>query len=736
MNPTSNDVSGQPPAASVRGRRLADRVATVLIAGGGSSVILAILLIFLFVGHEALPLARGSRLGETRPVAPPGGEAALLVGTDSYQNLVWRLDGSGRLEIHDRVRGGAPVEEAIELEDGERLSACSIDGGVRADRFVLGTSEGRLLRGRLLVRRLLDGTPPASVARLVQEEIPAIVPADSAGPIERLAWARGDDREVLAWTVGGLLRLAAYDPDDEEWTPLEAPAELAGVAWSRLAAAPSADRIALATAAGEIAVLDLEDEPRLLARFDSGLEGLRDLVFFVGGGRLAAGDAAGRVLGFFEGRSAAGAPEWLPGPALGRHSAPVARLLASPRDRSLLSLDEGGGAELHFATTGRRLLKATFAAGSATTAFSPRADALLVDGPAGLGRAALDNPHPEISWRALFGAVHYEGYGKPAAIWQSTGGSDEFEAKLGVLPLIFGTLKGTFYALLFSVPLSLMAAIYVSRFAPVRLARTVKPAIEIMAALPSVIIGFLAGLVFAPWLETHLTGILAFLLILPALLLVTLPPLLRLPALRAETSGAAQLAIGAALIAFALVLGLAAAPWLDAQVFGGRLIDWLQRQGTVYDQRNSLVVGFALGFAVIPIIFTMAEDALSNVPDSLVSASLALGASRWTTVVRVVLPGAAAGVFAAIMIGLGRAIGETMIVLMATGNTPLMDISPFNGFRALSACIAVEIPEAPVGGTLYRVLFLLALLLFLFTFAINTGASWIGERLRKRHGRL
>jgi phosphate transport system permease protein len=88
------------------------------------------------------------------------------------------------------------------------------------------------------------------------------------------------------------------------------------------------------------------------------------------------------------------------------------------------------------------------------------------------------------------------------------------------------------------------------------------------------------------------------------------------------------------------------------------------------------------------------------------------------------------------MIGLGRAIGETMIVLMATGNTPLMDASPFNGFRALSACIAVEIPEAPMGGTLYRVLFLQALLLFLFTFVINTAASWIGERLRKSHGRF
>jgi phosphate transport system permease protein len=148
------------------------------------------------------------------------------------------------------------------------------------------------------------------------------------------------------------------------------------------------------------------------------------------------------------------------------------------------------------------------------------------------------------------------------------------------------------------------------------------------------------------------------------------------------------------------------------------------------------VVGFALGFAVIPIIFTISEDALSNVPESLTSASLALGASRWQTVRRVVLPAAAGGIFAAVMLGLGRAIGETMIVLMATGNTPIMSISPFNGFRAMSACIAVEIPEAPVGGTLYRVLFLTALILFIFTFLINSLSALIGDRLRKKYARF
>ena len=148
--------------------------------------------------------------------------------------------------------------------------------------------------------------------------------------------------------------------------------------------------------------------------------------------------------------------------------------------------------------------------------------------------------------------------------------------------------------------------------------------------------------------------------------------------------------------------------------FSGNFRRWLGEGplGMQYDQRNSILIAFGLGFTVIPIIFSLAEDSLSNVPYSMTAASMAVGASRWQTLWRVVLPSASPGIFAATMIGFGRAVGETMIVLMATGNTPILDWSPFNGMRTLSANIAVEIPEAPVGGTLYRVLFLCAVLLF------------------------
>ena len=187
-----------------------------------------------------------------------------------------------------------------------------------------------------------------------------------------------------------------------------------------------------------------------------------------------------------------------------------------------------------------------------------------------------------------------------------------------------------------------------------------------------------------------------------------------------------------------VLLGFLLAQWLgplvEAAFFRGDYKQWVfDVFGQQFEQRNSIVIGIAMGFAVIPIIFTISEDAFSNVPPSFKSASYALGASRWQTAWRVIVPTASPGVFSAVMIGFGRAVGETMIVLMATGNTPILSFSPFNGMRTLSANIAVEIPEAPVAGTLYRVLFIAALLLFILTFACNTIAEVVRQRLRERY---
>ena len=158
--------------------------------------------------------------------------------------------------------------------------------------------------------------------------------------------------------------------------------------------------------------------------------------------------------------------------------------------------------------------------------------------------------------------------------------------------------------------------------------------------------------------------------------------------------------------------------------------------GLDFDQRNALVVGLIMGLAVIPTIFSIAEDAIYGVPRHLSNGSLALGATPWQTLVRVVLLTASPGIFSAVMIGMGRAVGETMIVLMATGNTPLMNFNIFEGMRTFAANIAVELPESEVGSSHYRILFLAALVLFMITFVFNTAAEIVRQRLRARYGSL
>ena len=188
--------------------------------------------------------------------------------------------------------------------------------------------------------------------------------------------------------------------------------------------------------------------------------------------------------------------------------------------------------------------------------------------------------------------------------------------------------------------------------------------------------------------------------------------------------------------AIATVLIGAVLSWVVASLVIGIGLD--PRGGVVdtFVQRNTMIVGFAMGFAVIPIIYTIAEDALNSVPEHLRGASLGCGATQWQTAILVILPTAMSGVFAGIMVGMGRAVGETMIVVMAAGNTPVLDWNIFNGLRALSANIAVELPEAVKGGTRYRMLFLAALSLFAITFIVNTLAEMIRQKFRKRAAQL
>jgi phosphate transport system permease protein len=254
-----------------------------------------------------------------------------------------------------------------------------------------------------------------------------------------------------------------------------------------------------------------------------------------------------------------------------------------------------------------------------------------------------------------------------------------------------------------------------------------------------VVVGFLILLWAAPLVGKWIVGVFASLLTIPVIFVafMMLWQLVR----RHEWARWVENGYEFIILVPVIVIGAVLAIWLcaplESWLFGGDFRQWLYRTsqgGLSYEQLNSLVVSFGLGFAVIPIIFSISEDALSSIPYEMTAASLALGASRWQTVWRVILPSASPGIFAAMMIGFGRAVGETMIVFMAAGNTPILDWSPFNRFRTLSANIAMETPEAARNSTLYRVLFLCAVILFILTFLLNTAAEVVRVRLRKKYG--
>jgi phosphate transport system permease protein len=496
--------------------------------------------------------------------------------------------------------------------------------------------------------------------------------------------------------------------------------------------------------------------------------------------------------------------------------AAVTALATSQRIRTFAAGYADGSVRLLHVTSGKELARLRpdgFTAPVTALALAPKDDGLAAISGGRLARWAMDPRHPEATPGALFGPVWYEGAERPAHVWQSSSGTDDFEPKFGLMPLVFGTLKATVFSLLFGVPIALLAAIFTSEFLQPKVRTVVKPLVEMMASLPSVVLGFLAALVFAPLVAGALPAILAAFVFVPAMFLaaaylwqlapshltlraqhwrlplmfLTVPAGLLLAA--ASGHGIERLCFAGDIMRWLDgQIGGAAGGWaallypvtalLTAWAFRAAVNPWLRRRSRswsrgrcaaadavkflaaaaltipvaaalgaglaglgldprgclvgTYVQRNALVVGFVMGFAIIPIIYTLTEDALAAVPDHLRSASLGAGATPWQTAVRIVIPTAMSGIFSAVMIGLGRAAGETMIVLMAAGNTPVMEWNPFNGFRTLSANIAVELPEAVRNSTHYRTLFLAALVLFVMTFILNTIAETVRMRYRRK----
>ncbi len=746
------------PARHLRRRLGLDRLTTFLVRAGGMAIILGILGILVFILVEVWPLTRAARV-EAAGVVDTGLPPFLAIQVDEYQSHVVGIGRDGRVRglrfadhatvldeaLVPALAGPPNAPEAAEVVPPDLVAAAAPPGG---SELVALSRDGR---ARLvLVRwetRFIDGQQTVAPALGAVHELTL---ADPGTPVEAFTARLGEDGSATAvGVVAGELVVvrrevsvnAITGEESEEVNRLAAPLPLPV---SRLLLDHAQKNLYAASPTGELLHWTLSDAAVGEAdRGTAGTAAVTALSLLSGDRSLVVGQADGALSVWFRVRQPGDAFKLTRVRDFPAQPSAVLGIVPSLRNKGFVAVSEGQ-VGLYHSTSERTLWRGKPGlAGLAAVGLPSRANGIVLagqgaDGNGRLERYSVWNPHPEITWKSLFGKVWYEGYEKPELVWQSTGGSDDFEPKLSLTPLVVGTLKGTFFSLVLAIPLGVLGAMYTSQFMHPALKRKVKPTVEIMAALPTVVLGFLAGLWLAPRVERLLPGLVLMLIVLP-LAVVGAGALWHRQPLRVRN----RYPSGVEALGFVVVLGVAIAlcvrlsSWLELALFAGSFTDWLRETtGLAYDQRNAIVVGLAMGFAVIPIIFAIAEDAFSNVPRNLVSGSLALGANRWQTVTRVVLPTASPGIFSAIMVGFGRAIGETMIVLMATGNTPIMDWSPFNGFRTLSANIAVEIPEAPAGSTLYRTLFLAALALFILTFLVNTAAEVVRQRLRSRYSRL
>jgi phosphate transport system permease protein len=848
-----------------RGVRVVELVTRLVITIGGIGTIAAVGLICVFLVGVALPLFAPAE-SEPEPARPlEVAERPLGLAVDELRRISWSVLEDGRLVASALHDGRVLFDEP--LFDGARPTASAFPAGV--ERAAFGFSDGsiRLARLGFAVSYLDLADAPQELAGLAQgelavlgervverispeqlrleevvREVDAPLSTGLERPIEALALARVPNglRAVAADEQGSAALVVLRESTNllsgatslrASRSPLPAPGDASGEraeAPRQAAVTGTGGSVWLGWEDGTLLRYDVRDPgaPRLVEETDlvpEPGERLEHLATLLGQSTLVSGDSLGRVRGWFMVRSPledgservelALAHDLPPGPG------PVTALAAAERGRIVAAAFAGGAARVYHVTSDEELLalEPPEPLEVHALAIAPRQDALYLRSPRALHAWELDLGHPEASLGALFGRVWYEGYPAPAHVWQSSSGTDDFEPKLGLVPLVFGTLKATLYSMLFGVPLALLAAVYTSEFMKARWKSGVKSSIEMMASLPSVVLGFLAALVVAPFVQGVLSSVLASFFTIPIALLLGARLWQLLPkTTQIRLSGAPRMA----LMALALPLGVLAArlvgPLAERLLFGGDLIAWLDGgaggaaggwsvllfplaglglalpgrrlddrlrkrarswseggyaaaelarfllllvlaflvarlaggvlelvgldpRGTLvgtYVQRNALIVGFVMGFAIVPIIYTLAEDALASVPDHLRQASLGAGATPWQTALRVVVPTATSGIFSALMIGLGRAVGETMIVLMATGNTPIMEWSVFNGFRTLSANIAVELPEAVQGDTHYRTLFLAALVLFTMTFVLNTFAEIVRQRFRKRAWQL
>ena len=744
-----------PPVSAVAGsarfhywRYRKDQIVRRMVSIGGIAVISAVVLIFFYLLYVVIPLflPASTKLEHLAEAPRWQADESVYLSVEEQLSVGLRVARSGEVDFFSVSDGSKLQTHQLPLEPNSLIKAiseavefngllavASDKGHVLVFKHSYQTRFDGGVESRKVIPELSFPYGEEALLTLTESDISSIAVSDS--DTELVLAATGADGQVRVEILSKSENLLSGE------ITLERKSATTTASFKTTAAAISGNHqwLYLGDDQGNIHRLKLDTLEQLQSVHQGDLP-ITTMSMLLGGISVLVGDTGGSVSQLFPVRDRENEYKLELIRRFDNQDAPIVRILPEQRRKGFLVLDAENGLGIYHSTAKRLVhFQSLDSLQVQSLALSPRANGLLIEGEKGsLNLLAIKNRHPEISFSSLWKKVWYENYDQPEYVWQSSASSNEFEPKFSLTPLVFGTLKAALYAMLFAIPLALMGAAYTAYFMSPALRNWVKPGIEIMAALPTVILGFMAGLWFAPFVEENLAGIFMILLVVPVGLLIFAwlwhqyngplkewvqegwEPVLQLPML-----------VGLGMLAM----------WLAEPVqvlfFGGDFRSWLSHEaGIPYDQRNALVVGCAMGFAVIPTIFSIAEDAIFGVPESLSDGSLALGATPWQTLVRVVLPTASPGVFSGLMIGLGRAVGETMIVLMATGNTPIMDWNLFEGMRTLAANIAVEMPESEVNGSHYRILFVAALVLFLFTFIVNTGAEVIRQRLRDKYSSL
>lgn len=731
-------------------RAFKDRLTRWYVLVGGLAVLAAITLIFFYLAYVVVPLFQGAELTTKKAMTPTwltqDAGKPLMIALEE-QNLVgMRVSDKGQALFFDTKTGAELKRVELPVPAGTQVTSIGADQPGNP-LVVLGLSNGQAL----VFSHSYKVTYPDNKKTIT----PAIdypygqqpfALGEPGRALEHVSLNVNGETLVVAGSSGAQLQVLQLSREENMMTG-EVTSEQNRIELPQMTEAvkaifidPRQQWLYVINGRAQADVFSLRDKSlngryKLLDDADSEVTASTQLV---GGISLIIGDSKGGLAQWFMARDPDGEQRFKKIRTFQMGKAPIVQIDAEERRKGFVALDASGKLGVFHSTAHRTLLVEPMAEGAGVLALSPRANRIFVEEGGKLIPASLRNPHPEVSWSALWSKVWYENYDEPKYVWQSTASNTDFEPKLSLSPLTFGTLKAAFYAMILAAPLAIAAAIYTAYFMAPGMRRKVKPVIELMEAMPTVILGFFAGLFLAPYLEGHLPGVFSLFLLMPFGILLAGFIWSRLPeSIRLRVPDGWEAAILIPVILFTGWGALTLSPFLETWFFGGDMRLWITNDlGITYDQRNALVVGIAMGFAVIPNIYSIAEDAVFSVPRSLTLGSLALGATPWQTLTRVVILTASPGIFSALMIGMGRAVGETMIVLMATGNTPVMEMNLFEGMRTLAANVAVEMPESEVGGSHYRVLFLAALVLLMFTFVMNTLAELIRQRLRKKYSSL